>query len=144
MGKFVRFSLKQVRWNVQEYQPPCSTDLKLCPLKRAKRGHVMDTWCRRAQSAVDYRLPRGCNWRSSCLALQSTPFKLWPRNGIVRQVFITHIENNICVRNILLRTSLFWAITQRVVVILCLGFGTTCRFRNVGKELLLLLLLLAT
>jgi hypothetical protein len=53
----------------------------LCPLKRTKRGHVMDTWCRRAQSASDYRLPRGCNWWSSCLTFQSTPFKPWPRNG---------------------------------------------------------------
>jgi len=61
-----------------------------------------------------------------------------PETVIVRQVFVTHIENNIYARNILLRTSLLWVITQRVVVIPCLRFGTICRSRNVGKELLLL------
>jgi hypothetical protein len=42
----------------------------------------------------------------------------------------------ICKEDIL-GNALFWAVTKRVVVIPNRRFGTTYRYRNVGKELLL-------
>jgi hypothetical protein len=81
-GKFFRYSIKQVWWDVAGVQAAMfSRPETLWPLERGKGSHVIDTWCRRTQSALDYHLPRSLKRCHSCDShFWGTVFESLPRS----------------------------------------------------------------
>jgi hypothetical protein len=49
-----------------------------------------------------------------------------------RQIYVRRRCERLSIREINLRTGLFWSITQRIVLILYLSFETNFRFRDVA------------